>query len=75
MLELEKSGVTPDTGPVLVTGAAGGVGSVAIAILAKLGYTVLASTGRTGEAAYLKDLGASDLIDRAELSEKRPASW
>ncbi len=68
VLALERNGITPDRGPVLVTGAAGGVGSVAIAILAKLGYTVIASTGRTSEADYLKGLGASEIIDRAELS-------
>ena len=67
---LVKAGITPDSGDVLVTGAAGGVGSVAIALLAKRGYRVIASTGRAGEAAYLKGLGAADIIDRAELSEK-----
>ena len=70
VMALEKQGVTPDKGEVLVTGAAGGVGSVAIAILAKLGYTVVASTGRASEEAYLKSLGASSIIDRNELSEK-----
>jgi len=70
VLALERHGVTPDSGPVVVTGAAGGVGSVAIAILAKLGYSVVASTGRSAEADYLKQLGASEVIDRAELSEK-----
>lgn len=68
VLALEKGGVTPSSGPVLVTGAAGGVGSVAIAVLAKLGYSVIASTGRPEEAGYLKDLGASEIIDRSELS-------
>ena len=68
VMALEKSGVSPSSGPVLVTGAAGGVGSVAIALLSKLGYTVSASTGRKEEAAYLKALGASEIIDRAELS-------
>ena len=68
VLGLEKHGVTPDKGEVLVTGAAGGVGSVAIALLAKRGYTVVASTGRMGEADYLKALGASEVIDRATLS-------
>ena len=74
VMALERAGVTPDKGPVLVTGAAGGVGSVAIAILAKLGYTVEASTGRASEEAYLKGLGASAIVDRNELSEpnKRP---
>lgn len=65
---LEKHGVTPDKGEILVTGAAGGVGSVAIALLAKRGYTVVASTGRANEADYLKSLGASEVIDRATLS-------
>ena len=68
VLALEKHGLTPADGPVVVTGAAGGVGSVAIALLSKLGYKVLASTGRTAEADYLKGLGASEIIDRAELS-------
>lgn len=70
VLGLERNGVTPDDGEVLVTGAAGGVGSVAISLLAKLGYTVVASTGRPEEADYLTGLGASSLIDRSELSEK-----
>lgn len=69
VLALEEHGVKPDSGAVLVTGAAGGVGSVAIAILAKLGYSVMASTGRASEADYLKSLGASEIIDRNELSE------
>lgn len=69
VLALEKHGLKPDSGPVLVTGAAGGVGSVAVALLAKLGYTVIASTGRQSEADYLKQLGASDILDRAELSD------
>ncbi|WP_420561120.1 MDR family oxidoreductase [Tepidicaulis sp.] len=70
VLGLEKQGVKPGDGDVLVTGAAGGVGSVAIALLSKLGYRVLASTGRASEADYLKSLGAAEIIDRAELSEK-----
>ena len=70
VMALERGGVTPDKGPILVTGAAGGVGSVAIAILAKLGYTVEASTGRASEEDYLKGLGASAIVDRNELSEK-----
>ncbi|NYT85064.1 MDR family oxidoreductase [Pollutimonas harenae] len=69
VMALERNGVTPDKGPVLVTGAAGGVGSVAVAILSKLGYTVTAVTGRQQEADYLRSLGASDILDRAELSE------
>jgi acrylyl-CoA reductase (NADPH) len=68
VLALERAGVTPARGSVVVTGAAGGVGSVAVAILAKLGYSVTASTGRPAEADYLKGLGASDIIDRKELS-------
>ena len=68
VLALERHGVTPASGPVVVTGAAGGVGSVAVALLAKLGYSVIASTGRTSEADYFKGLGAAEIIDRAELS-------
>ena len=69
VMALENAGgVTPGKGPVVVTGAAGGVGSVAVAILAKLGYQVTASTGRAQEADYLKGLGASEIIDRSELS-------
>ena len=68
VLALEKHGLTPASGPVVVTGAAGGVGSVATAVLSKLGYHVIASTGRMAEAGYLKGLGAAEVIDRAELS-------
>ena len=68
ILALERHGLSPKSGPVVVTGAAGGVGSVATAVLAKLGYHVIASTGRTSEADYLKGLGASEVIDRNELS-------
>jgi acrylyl-CoA reductase (NADPH) len=68
VMALERAAVTPARGPVIVTGAAGGVGSVAIALLAKLGYAVIASTGRPAEAAYLKGLGATEVIDRKELS-------
>jgi acrylyl-CoA reductase (NADPH) len=68
VLALERHGVKPSQGPVLVTGAAGGVGSVATALLAKLAYQVIASTGRAAEADYLKALGASEIIDRAELA-------
>nr|WP_315224948.1 MDR family oxidoreductase [uncultured Albidiferax sp.] len=68
VLALEKHGIRPADGEVLVTGANGGVGSVAIALLAKLGYTVVASTGRPAEADYLHTLGATSIIDRAELS-------
>jgi acrylyl-CoA reductase (NADPH) len=69
VMALERHGITPDRGPIVVTGAAGGVGSVAVALLAKLGFKVIASTGRTSEADYLKGLGASEIIDRAELSQ------
>lgn len=72
VLALEDHGVTPDKGPVLVTGAAGGVGSVAVAILSKLGYRVIASTGRPQEADYLRGLGASEIIARDELSSPAP---
>lgn len=68
VLALEKHGVKPADGPVVVTGAAGGVGSVAVALLAKAGWHVIASTGRAEEAEYLKSLGAAEIIDRAELS-------
>ena len=68
VMALERAGVAPARGPVIVTGAAGGLGSVAVAILAKLGYTVVASTGRPAEADYLKGLGASEIVDRKELS-------
>lgn len=68
VLALEKHGVSPKSGPVVVTGAAGGVGSVATAVLSKLGYHVIASTGRASEADYLKSLGAAEVIDRNELS-------
>lgn len=69
VLALERHGVTPERGEVLVTGANGGVGSVAIALLAKLGYRVAASTGRPEEAEYLKSLGAAEIVERASLSE------
>ncbi len=68
VLALEKHGLTPKHGPVVVTGAAGGVGSVATAVLSKLGFHVIASTGRLSEADYLKGLGAAEVIDRSELS-------
>jgi acrylyl-CoA reductase (NADPH) len=68
VLALEKQGVTADGGEIVVTGASGGVGSVAIVLLAKRGYRVVAATGRTSEADYLKSLGASDIIDRATLT-------
>lgn len=68
VLALERHGITPASGPIVVTGAAGGVGSVAISILSKLGYRVIASTGRPGEADYLKALGAAEIIAREELA-------
>ncbi|QQD19545.1 oxidoreductase [Spongiibacter nanhainus] len=67
---LVNHGVTPDQGEILVTGATGGVGSVAVSLLAKAGFTVIALTGKTSDAEYLKQLGASDVMDRAEMSEK-----
>lgn len=72
VLDLEAHGLKRDGGEVLVTGAAGGVGSVAVAILAKLGYTVAASTGRAEQADYLKSLGASTIVPRAELAIEKP---
>jgi acrylyl-CoA reductase (NADPH) len=68
VLALEKHGLKPADGPVVVTGAAGGVGSVAVALLAEAGWHVIASTGRAEESEYLKGLGAAEIIDRAELS-------
>ncbi|NHN37889.1 oxidoreductase [Pseudomaricurvus alcaniphilus] len=67
---LDAHGVQPDSGEILVTGASGGVGSVAIALLSAAGYKVVASTGKAAEEDYLKSLGASSIIDRATLSEK-----
>lgn len=69
VLALEHGGITPDKGDILVTGANGGVGSIAIALLSGLGYRVIASTGRLEEAAYLRELGAAEIIDRNTLSE------
>lgn len=69
VLALERHGVTPGQGEILVTGANGGVGSVAIALLARLGYRVVASTGRPDQADYLKKLGAAEIVDRSTLSE------
>ena len=68
VMALEAQGVTPGDGEVLVTGAAGGVGSVAVALLSSLGHRVVASTGRAAEADYLKGLGAAEVIDRAALA-------
>lgn len=69
ILALEHAAVTPDQGDVLVTGAGGGAGSIAIALLSRLGYRVVASTGRLDEADYLGELGAAEVIDRRTLSE------
>lgn len=68
LMSLERHGLKPSDGPAIVTGAAGGVGSVAIALLAKAGWHVIASTGRASEAEYLKALGAAEIIDRNEFS-------
>ncbi len=68
VMALERHGITPDRGPVVVTGAAGGVGSVAVALLAARGFTVAASTGRTEEAGYLKELGAAEIVPRQDLA-------
>ena len=68
VLAIERHGIKPESGDILVTGANGGVGSVAIAVLTKLGYRVVASTGRPEEAEYLRSLGAADVIHRDELS-------
>jgi acrylyl-CoA reductase (NADPH) len=69
VIALQKQGITPESGEVLVTGANGGVGSFAITLLSKLGYTVVASTGRMEQEGYLKKLGANEIIDRNTLSE------
>ncbi len=69
VMALERHGITPDRGPVVVTGAAGGVGSVAVALLSGLGYHVVASTGRSAESGYLAELGAAEVIAREELSQ------
>ena len=68
VLALERHGLTPGDGEVLVTGATGGVGSIATAILGKLGYSVVAATGKASEAAYLRGLGATTVMDRVELA-------
>lgn len=68
VMALEQFGLTPERGPVVVTGASGGVGSIAVNLLARLGWRVCAVTGRPEEADYLKDIGAAEIIDRAELS-------
>jgi acrylyl-CoA reductase (NADPH) len=74
VIALERHGLVPGQGPVLVTGAAGGVGSVAVAVLARLGHEVAAVTGRPEQAEYLRGLGASEIVDRAEFAEvtKKP---
>ncbi|MFK3942721.1 MDR family oxidoreductase [Pseudomonas monteilii] len=69
LMALERHGLTPDQGPVLVTGASGGVGSFAVSLLAQAGYQVIAATGRAEEADYLRTLGASEVMARSELSE------
>jgi acrylyl-CoA reductase (NADPH) len=68
VMALERHGIVPDRGPVVVTGAAGGVGSVAVSILSSLGYHVIASTGRNAESPYLINLGAAEVISRDELN-------
>ena len=70
VLALEEAGMTPDKGAAIVTGASGGVGSFAVALLAAKSWHVIAATGRTSESDYLKGLGAAEIMDRAELSEK-----
>lgn len=82
LLAMERNGAAPDQGPVLVTGATGGVGSVAVNMLAQKGYTVAASTGKADQHDYLRDLGASEILSRAEVSvtDERPrpllkATW
>src|SRR5712672_3644652 len=67
VMALERHGVTPRHGPVIVTGAAGGLGSIAVALLAKLGFVVIASTGRPTETDYLRNLGAREIMERKEL--------
>ncbi len=74
VIALERHDITPDRGSIVVTGAAGGVGSVAVALLKKLGYEVVAVTGRASEADYLKGLGAAEIVDREELVESRQAA-
>ena len=75
ILALENHGINPDSGNILITGAAGGVGSIALSVMHKLGYNITATTGRMQEADYLKKLGASEIIDRSEFSAKaRPLS-
>ena len=73
VMALERHGVKPSAGEIVVTGAAGGVGSVAIALLSQLGYSVVAVTGRPSDADYLKQLGATEIIERAQFSA--PGMW
>ena len=68
VMALERHGIKPERGPIVVTGAAGGVGSVAVALLSKLGFNVIAATGRLQEEPYLRGLGAAEVLDRKELS-------
>ncbi|MDR7036260.1 acrylyl-CoA reductase (NADPH) [Methylobacterium sp. BE186] len=68
LMALDHQGLTPEQGPAIVTGASGGVGSVAVALMARAGWHVIASTGRDSEAEYLRRLGAAEILDRAELS-------
>jgi len=68
VIALERHGITPDSGEILVTGAAGGVGSVALAVLSKLGFRVAAVTGRPAESEYLKQLGAAEILERAQFA-------
>jgi acrylyl-CoA reductase (NADPH) len=68
VMALERHGITPERGPIIVTGASGGVGSVAVALLSKLGFHVIAATGRLQEEPYLRGLGAAEVLDRKELS-------
>ena len=75
VMALERHGVTPQLGPVIVTGAAGGLGSVAVALLAKLNFNVIASTGRPAEADYIKSLGAREVIEREELLRTTKRHW
>jgi acrylyl-CoA reductase (NADPH) len=73
IMAIERHGIQPSYGPVLVTGASGGVGSIAIMLLKRLGYEIIASTGRLNEAGYLQRLGASSVVDRKELSSSGKA--
>ena len=75
VMALERHGVTPRHGPIIVTGAAGGLGSIAVALLAKLGFAVIASTGRPAEADYLRSLGASEIMERKELVGAAKPLW